>query len=114
MRYAARPASPAGPEKTQMTAGVAQFVAHMHHFQLRRLSMKTITATQATLSPTPRTRNAGHPFSMLPVSTLNRVASKLRLDRACLAQGIKGRARRAAQRDQESGGVVAVHFDGLA
>jgi hypothetical protein len=31
--------------------------------------MKTITATQATLSPTPRTRNAGHPFSMLPVST---------------------------------------------
>ncbi len=44
----------------------------------------------------------------------DRVASKLRLDRACLAQGIKGRARRAAQRDQESGGVVAVHFDGLA
>ena len=43
----------------------------------------------------------------------DRVASKLRLDRACLAQGIKGGARRAAQRDQESGGVVAVHFDGL-
>ena len=44
----------------------------------------------------------------------DRVACKLRLDRACLAQGIKGRARRAAQRDQEPGGVVAVHFDGLA
>jgi hypothetical protein len=44
----------------------------------------------------------------------DRVAAKLRLDRACLARGIKGRARRAAQRDQESGGVVAVHFDGLA
>ena len=43
----------------------------------------------------------------------DRVAAKLRLDRACLVQGIKGRARRAAQRDQESGGVVAVHFDGL-
>jgi hypothetical protein len=44
----------------------------------------------------------------------DRVASKLRLDRACLAQGIEGRAPRAAQRDQESGGVVTVHFDGLA
>jgi len=50
-------------------AGVGQFVAHAHHFQLRRPITKTITATQATLSPTPRTRNAGHPFSMLPVST---------------------------------------------
>jgi len=28
--------------------------------------------------------------------------------------GIKGGARRAARRDQESGGVVAVHFDALA
>jgi len=44
----------------------------------------------------------------------DRVASKLGMDRTCLAHGLKGRARRAAQRDQESGGVVAVHFDGLA
>jgi hypothetical protein len=44
----------------------------------------------------------------------DRVASKLRLDRACLAQGIKGGAWRAAQCDQESDGVVAVHFDGFA
>ena len=44
----------------------------------------------------------------------DRVASKLRLDRACLAHGVKGGARHAAQRDQESGGVVAMHFDGLA
>ena len=29
----------------------------------------TVTVTQATLSPTPRIRNAGHPFSMLPVRT---------------------------------------------
>ena len=32
--------------------------------------MMTVTTTQATLSPTPRARNAGHPFSMLPVRTL--------------------------------------------
>ena len=44
----------------------------------------------------------------------DRIASKLGLDRTCLAQGIKGRARCATQRDQESGGVEAVHFDGLA
>ena len=44
----------------------------------------------------------------------DRVTSKLGRDRPCLAQGIEGRARRAAQRDQESGGVVAVHFDRLA
>ena len=44
----------------------------------------------------------------------DRVAAELRPDRACLAQRVKGRALRAAQRDQESGGVVAVHFDGLA
>jgi len=44
----------------------------------------------------------------------DRVASELGLDRTCLAHGIKGRARSAAQRDQESGGVVTVHFDGLA
>jgi hypothetical protein len=44
----------------------------------------------------------------------DRVASKLGMDRTCLVQGIEGRARRATQRDQESGGVVAVHFDGLA
>ena len=44
----------------------------------------------------------------------DRVAAQLRLDRACLAQGIKGGAGCAAQRDQESGRVVAVHFDGLA
>jgi len=39
-------------------------------FHLRRLSMKTVTPAQAALSPTPRIRNAGHPFSMLPVRTL--------------------------------------------
>ena len=44
----------------------------------------------------------------------DRVASKLGRDRTCLAQGMEGRARRAAQRDQESGGAVTVHFDGLA
>jgi hypothetical protein len=44
----------------------------------------------------------------------DRVPAQLRLDRACLAQGVKGGARRAAQRDQESGGVVAVDFDQLA
>jgi hypothetical protein len=44
----------------------------------------------------------------------DRVASELGMDRTCLAKGIEGRARRATQRDQESRGVVAVHFDGLA
>jgi hypothetical protein len=36
------------------------------------------------------------------------------MDRTCLAQGINDGACCATQRDQESGGVVAVHFDGLA
>ena len=44
----------------------------------------------------------------------DRVASKLGMDRTCTAQSIEGRARRATQCDQESGGVVAVHFDGVA
>jgi hypothetical protein len=48
------------------------------------------------------------------VQRLDRVASKLGMDRTGLAQFIKGRTRRAAQRDQESGGVVAVHLDWLA
>ena len=34
------------------------------------------------------------------------------LDRTCLAQCLKGRAHRAAQCGQKSGGVVTVHFDG--
>jgi hypothetical protein len=41
-----------------------------HQFQPRRLSMTTIATTQATFSPTPKTRNAGHPGSMRPVRTL--------------------------------------------
>jgi hypothetical protein len=44
----------------------------------------------------------------------DRVAAKLGTDRTCLAQDLKGRARRAAQRDQVSGGAIAVHLDGLA
>jgi len=43
----------------------------------------------------------------------DRVAGQLGMDRFP-AQGIEGRAGRAAQRDQESGGVVAVHLDRLA
>jgi hypothetical protein len=43
----------------------------------------------------------------------DRVASGLGVHRTCLAQGSNGGARRAAQRDQESSRVVAVHFDGL-
>jgi len=35
------------------------------------------------------------------------------MHRICLAEGGQGRARRAAQCDQESGRVVAVHFDRL-
>lgn len=44
----------------------------------------------------------------------NRVASGLGMDRTGLAQGVKGGARRTAQCDQKSGGVVTVHFDRLA
>jgi hypothetical protein len=44
----------------------------------------------------------------------DRVASELGLDRTCLPHGLKGGAGRATQRDQESGGVVAVHLDWLA
>ena len=48
------------------------------------------------------------------VQRADRVAFKLRLDQACLAHRVEGGARYAAQRDQGSGGVVAVHFHGLA
>ena len=47
------------------------------------------------------------------VQRLDRVASKLGPDRT-LPHGLEGGAGRAAQRDQESGGVVAVHLDRLA
>src|SRR4029079_6329253 len=44
----------------------------------------------------------------------DRIASRLGLDRTGPAQRVERGARRAAQRDQESGGVVTVHLDRLA
>ena len=74
LRTAGRPARHAARRGLQRIARVYVTRAWSaegrgHHFQPRRLSMTTITKTQATLSPTPRIRNAGHPFSMLPVRT---------------------------------------------
>jgi hypothetical protein len=42
------------------------------------------------------------------------VASRLGIDRTCPAQRIEGGTRRATQSDEESGGVVTVHFDRFA
>lgn len=95
--------------------------------------MTTATTTQAVLSPTPRTRNAGHPFSMLPVRTLKFCPQNpgftggagQRLDERQPggevpawgenppAHRLQGRARHLTQCDQVPGCAVAVHFDRL-
>jgi hypothetical protein len=72
------------------------------------------TAVCLLASEACRTSRAAHRSSNAVKPATTCCSSRLRLDRACLAQGTKGGAGCAAQRDQESGGAVTVHFDGLA
>ena len=72
------------------------------------------TAVCLLASEACRTSRAAHRSSIAVKPATTCCSSRLRLDRACLAQRVKGGARRATQRDQKPGGVVTVHLDRLA